>query len=164
VQVNPSLTWRDAQHLTIRCGHVANLHTEDWAVNGVGRNYSHNFGYGIMDATCMVRLAKQWKNVAEQKACKVSAERLDLVIPGRSASKTQLQFKGCTGVQVLEHVQVQNHTISYIHIYNKLHIITIINTLKRTEKLSVCLVNFIFIVLLYKYQWSLKKIQGVITH
>jgi furin len=101
------LTWRDAQHLTVHCAHVANLKAEDWAVNGVGRNYSHNFGYGIMDATCMVRLAKKWKNVAEQKACKVSADNLDLIIPGRSASKTQLQFKGCEGVKILEHVQVK---------------------------------------------------------
>jgi furin len=54
--VNPELNWRDVQYLTVRCAHVANLKATDWAVNGVGRNYSHPFGYGIMDATCMVRI------------------------------------------------------------------------------------------------------------
>ena len=53
--MNPELTWRDVQHLTVRCAHVANLRAADWAVNGVGRNYSHSYGYGIMDASCMVR-------------------------------------------------------------------------------------------------------------
>ena len=49
------LTWRDVQHLVVKCAHVANLRATDWSVNGVGRNFSHSFGYGIMDATCMVR-------------------------------------------------------------------------------------------------------------
>ena len=58
LQVNKELNWRDVQHLTVRCAHVANLRATDWAVNGVGRNYSHSFGYGIMDAGCMVRHAQ----------------------------------------------------------------------------------------------------------
>jgi len=107
LQVNPTLTWRDAQHLTVRCAHVANLRAEDWAVNGVGRNYSHSFGYGIMDATCMVRLAKKWKSVPEQKACKATADNLDLVIPSGSKSQTELTFSGCDGVKIMEHVQAR---------------------------------------------------------
>ncbi len=54
LQVNPELSWRDAQHLTVRCAHNANLKANDWSVNAVGRNFSHSFGYGIMDASCMV--------------------------------------------------------------------------------------------------------------
>jgi furin len=54
LQANPGLTWRDVQHLTVRCTHTANLRATDWAVNAMGRNYSHSFGYGLMDASCMV--------------------------------------------------------------------------------------------------------------
>ena len=65
-----------------RCAHVANLKATDWAVNGVGRNYSHSFGYGIMDATCMVRLAKIWKSVGEKKMCQHSSQDTNIIIPG----------------------------------------------------------------------------------
>jgi subtilisin family serine protease len=54
LQANPALNWRDVQHLTVRCAHAANLRATDWAVNALGRNYSHSFGYGLMDASCMV--------------------------------------------------------------------------------------------------------------
>ena len=65
-----------------RCAHVANLKAADWAVNGVGRNYSHSFGYGIMDATCMVRLAKAWKSVGEKKMCSHPSQDSNTIIPG----------------------------------------------------------------------------------
>ena len=43
------------------------LKADDWKVNGVGRWYSHSFGYGIMDAGRMVELSKNWKNVKSQE-------------------------------------------------------------------------------------------------
>ena len=54
LEVNPELTWRDVQHVTVRCAHNANLRANDWSQNAVGRNFSHSFGYGLMDAACMV--------------------------------------------------------------------------------------------------------------
>jgi furin len=56
LEANPKLNWRDIQHITVRCAHNANLRATDWATNAVGRNYSHSFGYGLMDAGCMVKL------------------------------------------------------------------------------------------------------------
>jgi furin len=44
LEANPSLNWRDVQHITVRNCHVANLRATDWRVNSVGRNYSHSFG------------------------------------------------------------------------------------------------------------------------
>jgi hypothetical protein len=32
----------------------------DWQPNGLGRKVSHSYGYGLMDTTAMVRLAKNW--------------------------------------------------------------------------------------------------------
>ena len=54
LHANPNLNWRDVQHITVRCAHNANLRATDWSHNAVGRNFSHSFGYGIMDASCMV--------------------------------------------------------------------------------------------------------------
>merc|ERR1712096_503294 len=50
LEANPSLTWRDIQHIVVRTAKVANLRAEDWAVNGAGLNVSHAFGFGLMDA------------------------------------------------------------------------------------------------------------------
>ena len=73
-QANPSLTWRDIQHITVRNCHVANLRATDWRINAMGRNFSHSFGYGIMDASAMVRMAKTWTVVPEQKSSAVNAD------------------------------------------------------------------------------------------
>lgn len=35
---------------------------------------SHSFGYGLMDATAMVRLARKWKTVPAQHICNVTAQ------------------------------------------------------------------------------------------
>lgn len=34
---------------------------------------SHSFGYGLMDATAMVQLAKKWQTVPEQHKCEMLA-------------------------------------------------------------------------------------------
>jgi len=38
---------------------------------------SHAFGYGLMDAYAMVKLARNWKTVPEQHKCEVSAPHAD---------------------------------------------------------------------------------------
>ena len=54
LHANSKLNWRDVQHLTVQCAHNGNLRATDWSHNAVGRNFSHSFGYGLMDASCMV--------------------------------------------------------------------------------------------------------------
>ena len=45
----------------------APLQVEDgWSVNGVGRHYSHKFGYGLMDAGAIVDLALRWPGIGKQ--------------------------------------------------------------------------------------------------
>lgn len=41
---------------------------------------SHSFGYGLMDATAMVRLAKKWRTVPEQHKCEVSAPHMNRLV------------------------------------------------------------------------------------
>ena len=49
-----------------RTARPANLEAKDWRLNGLSRKVSHSYGFGLMDATAMVRLARRWKNVPEQ--------------------------------------------------------------------------------------------------
>nr|CAH7745731.1 unnamed protein product [Callosobruchus chinensis] len=97
LEANPNLTWRDMQHIVVRTARPQNLIAPDWQTNGVGRNVSHSFGYGLMDAYAMVQLARNWITVPEQHK----------PIPAKSVVVLQLQVKECEGVEVLEHVQAK---------------------------------------------------------
>lgn len=65
------LTWRDMQHLTVLTSKRNQLHDEvhRWRRNGVGLEFNHLFGYGVLDAGAMVKMAKDWKTVPERFHC-----------------------------------------------------------------------------------------------
>lgn len=46
----------------------------------MGRKVSHSFGYGLMDAAAMVRLARNWQTVPEQQKCEINAPQLDRLV------------------------------------------------------------------------------------
>ncbi|KAG7210501.1 hypothetical protein KM043_012022 [Ampulex compressa] len=107
LEANRDLTWRDMQHIVVRTARPANLRATDWVTNGVGRNVSHSFGYGLMDAAAMVRLARRWRTVPEQHKCEVSAPHMERSIPAKSQLVLDLYVKECSGVNFLEHVQAK---------------------------------------------------------
>lgn len=107
LEANKELTWRDMQHIVVRSAKPANLKAMDWVTNGVGRNVSHSFGYGLMDAAAMVQLARRWRTVPEQHKCEVSAPHMGRTIPPRSLLTLELHVKECSGVNFLEHVQAK---------------------------------------------------------
>ncbi len=87
-----------------------NLRAGDWKINGVGRNVSHSFGYGLLDAGAMVKLAQVWKTVPRQKRCRSSYPTPYKVIPRGNRLHLELYTDGCAGwresnVRYLEHVQ-----------------------------------------------------------
>jgi len=105
LEANPNLNWRDVQHITIRNCHVANLRATDWRVNSVGRNYSHSFGYGVMDASGMVKMAQKWKNVGAQVTSAVKAAIGPVKIPAMSSRSAKMEVTDHGDVNFLEHVQ-----------------------------------------------------------
>ncbi|XP_060536835.1 furin-like protease 1, isoforms 1/1-X/2 isoform X2 [Cylas formicarius] len=107
LEANPNLSWRDMQHIVVRTARPHHLTAGDWQVNGVGRNVSHSFGYGLMDAYAMVQLARNWITVPEQHKCEISASDVSKSIPAKSVVVLTLQVKECEGVEILEHVQAK---------------------------------------------------------
>ncbi|KAF6210162.1 hypothetical protein GE061_013264 [Apolygus lucorum] len=107
LEANTELTWRDMQHIVVATAKPANLKSTDWVTNGVGRNVSHSFGYGLMDAAAMVRLARSWVTVPTQQKCEVSAPHIDKAIPAKSHVTLTLTVRECPGVRYLEHVQAK---------------------------------------------------------
>ncbi|CAD0202252.1 unnamed protein product [Chrysodeixis includens] len=108
LQANRDLTWRDMQHIVVRTARPERLSIGgEWRVNGVGRNVSHSFGYGLLDAAGMVRLAKTWRSVPPQRRCELAAPRPQRAVPPRSSVTLQLDVGACPGVNYLEHVQAR---------------------------------------------------------
>ncbi|XP_050537397.1 furin-like protease 1, isoforms 1/1-X/2 isoform X1 [Daktulosphaira vitifoliae] len=107
LEANNELTWRDMQHIVVLTARPTHLLASDWVVNGVGRKVSHSFGYGLMDATAMVRLARRWKTVPAQHVCNITAQVFDKPVPARSSVTIHLLVKECNRVNFLEHVQAK---------------------------------------------------------
>ncbi|KAL6040850.1 Proprotein convertase subtilisin/kexin type 7 [Balamuthia mandrillaris] len=67
LQVNPNLTWRDVQHVIVRTSRKEGLdrgpNRDGWKQNGAGLWFSHDFGFGLLNAEAAVEAAKSWKNV-----------------------------------------------------------------------------------------------------
>ncbi len=112
LEANPELTWRDMQHLVILSSTPDPLlHETGWLMNGVGRKYSHKFGYGLMDAAAMVVAAKDWPGVGEQLICETDTQSPDIEIPARSdeVARVSMSTTACADsdshVRYLEHVQ-----------------------------------------------------------
>lgn len=108
LQANRELTWRDMQHIVVRTARPERLSVGgEWRVNGAGRNVSHSFGYGLLDAAGMVRLARSWRTVPPQRRCELAAPRPQRPVPPRSTVTLTLDVVACPGVNYLEHVQAR---------------------------------------------------------
>ncbi|KYN32888.1 Furin-like protease 1, isoforms 1/1-X/2 [Trachymyrmex septentrionalis] len=91
----------------------------------LSRDMSHSFGYGLMDATAMVRLARRWRTVPEQHRCEVSAPhtgRLQI-----RPSMSELPSSGLYLYEIaLEITCNASFTLSRVVTNeNKLHVVTI---------------------------------------
>ncbi|MEE6474486.1 hypothetical protein FKM82_010398 [Ascaphus truei] len=111
LEANPDLTWRDLQHLTVLTSKRNQLHDEvhKWRRNGVGLEFNHLFGYGVLDAGAMVKMAKEWKTVPERFHCIGGSIQEPRKIPSNGKLILTLTTDACEGkenfVRYLEHVQ-----------------------------------------------------------
>lgn len=115
LEANPHLTWRDMQYIVLMTSRYEPLkHESGWISNGVGRFVSHKFGYGLMDAEKMVKLASKWQPLPAQKVCETTQQigkELTISFEANSQLEISLNTTGCAGstneIRFLEHVQAR---------------------------------------------------------
>ncbi|KAI5611591.1 neuroendocrine convertase 2 precursor, partial [Silurus asotus] len=111
LEANPNLTWRDMQHLTVLTSKRNKLHDEvhQWRRNGVGLEFNHLFGYGVLDAGAMVSLSRDWKTVPERFHCVAGSLQETHKIQSGTKLALSITTDACQGrenfVRYLEHVQ-----------------------------------------------------------
>ncbi|VDK40771.1 unnamed protein product [Taenia asiatica] len=114
LEANPELTWRDMQHLIVLTSKRNHLYdregTHNWTINGAGLEFNHLFGYGVLDAGDMVRMAKMWKTVPERFHCIAGIFNGRKVVTVGKPIQLELYTESCQGnpesqVNFIEHVQ-----------------------------------------------------------
>lgn len=113
LEANPLLTWRDMQHLTVLTSKRNSLFDSKnrffWNMNGVGLEFNHLFGFGVLDAGAMVALAKAWKSVPARFHCEAGSAYGPARIPMDKSLFLTIDTNACAGketeVNYLEHVQ-----------------------------------------------------------
>merc|ERR1711972_1167623 len=77
--------------------------------NGVGLEFNHLFGFGVLDAGAMVALAKQWKTVPARFHCEAGSYNTVSRIPMDKSLFMTIDTNACSGLETevnyLEHVQ-----------------------------------------------------------
>lgn len=112
LQTNPSLTWRDVQHLVVETSKRHDLQDDfsNWQLNGAGFNVSQVLGFGLMDAEALVNRAKTWVSVPEQISCSSSefyvAQSTNLHMPEVWSMRQIKSGEECE-IDSLEHVEVK---------------------------------------------------------
>jgi hypothetical protein len=73
--------------------------------------FSHAFGFGLMDAGGMTRLAKNWVTVPTQKKCETpeTPEKLlesEVVVPADEERAIAIDASSCNSIKHLEHLHM----------------------------------------------------------
>ncbi|CAH2264155.1 jg8111 [Pararge aegeria aegeria] len=115
LHANPKLTWRDIQHLSVLTSKRNSLYDAKgrfhWTMNGVGLEFNHLFGFGVLDAGAMTALAANWRSVPPRYHCEAGSVNTHTEIPpeGEESIKLHIDTTACAGtpseVRYLEHVQ-----------------------------------------------------------
>jgi len=117
LQVRPDLTWRDLQWLTVMNA-VTLDQDSDWQTTALGKKYSHQFGYGKLDAWAIVEAAKNFTLVKPQAWYFSPWQHVRQAIPegtlglAHSFSVTRAALDEAN-VETIEHITVTmniNHT------------------------------------------------------
>ncbi|ROT60895.1 PC2-like protein [Penaeus vannamei] len=98
---DPNLTWRDIQHLTVLTSKRNSLfdakHRYDWHMNGVGLEFNHLFGFGVLDAGAMVALARDWVTVPPRYHCQAGIYQTP-----RLVARSWGWFVASSGIRLVE--------------------------------------------------------------
>ncbi|KAL1512584.1 hypothetical protein ABEB36_002153 [Hypothenemus hampei] len=113
LDANTKLSWRDIQHLTVLTSKRNSLFDAKgrfhWTMNGVGLEFNHLFGFGVLDAGAMVALAKQWQTVPPRYHCEGGIVSELKRLPSEGSLFLTINTTACKGesseVRYLEHVQ-----------------------------------------------------------
>jgi len=86
LEANPSLTYRDVQHVLVHSARTNDATDSDWMTNGGGHDFNHKYGHGAIDAGLAVHIARNWTNVNPEYNWSSGEIDISQSIPDNTAS------------------------------------------------------------------------------
>ena len=81
IEANSNLTWRDVQHILVKTSRQVDTDHPGWFQTEAGNWYNHAYGYGLVDATAAVNMAKVWESVGTELKVNTGEISVDEYIP-----------------------------------------------------------------------------------
>jgi proprotein convertase subtilisin/kexin type 2 len=113
LSANPQLSWRDVPLILAKSARKNDANDVSWM-----GSFSHKYGFGVLDASAAVQMAKNWVSVGgtnELKTCTQTIKVANAVIPdGGPSIGSAISLAGC-GISKIEYVSV---TLNVSHEYS----------------------------------------------
>jgi len=86
LDANPSLTWRDVQHVLVHSSRKVDPGQANWSLNGAGHDINYNYGFGAVDAGAATAMASTWTNVSTEQVYDSGVFSVNQAIPNDDAN------------------------------------------------------------------------------
>ncbi|PGG97622.1 hypothetical protein AJ79_09132 [Helicocarpus griseus UAMH5409] len=155
LSVRPELTWRDVQYILMETAIPVHEDESDWQETAIGKKFSHEFGYGKVDAYAVVHAAKNWDLVKPQAWFHSPWLQVHHDIPQgdkglASTFEITKKMKKKSNLGRLEHVTVTmnvNHTRRgdlSVELRSPSGVVSHLSTTRKNDKLSAGYVDWTF--------------------
>ena len=88
LDANPNLTWREVQDILVHSSRKVNPNNASWANNGAGLPFSHDYGFGMIDANAAVAMALNYTPMRPEISATLFASNRNIAIPDNSPTPT----------------------------------------------------------------------------
>ena len=105
LQANPTLTWRDAQHLIVHSARMVDPADSGWKTNGAGHEHNENYGCGALDADALVVNSLNWTNVSPVQVETSGQTTVNLAIPDDDSNGLEFTIPVSANMHV-EHAEL----------------------------------------------------------
>lgn len=104
LEARPELGWRDVQHILARTAVRTDYEHPGWFLNGTGHHFSHDYGFGRIDALAAVELAREWRLVGPQQRVELTRQSALVSLEHNNAVRRSIAVSQDLR---LEHVQLE---------------------------------------------------------
>ncbi|EGE77626.1 kexin [Blastomyces gilchristii SLH14081] len=155
LSVRPELTWRDVQYILLETAIPVHLNDSDWQETSIGKQFSHEFGYGKVDAYSAVHLAKEWKLVKPQAWMHSPWQQVNHPIPQgetglASSFEVTKKMLDMNNIERIEHVTLTmnvNHTRRgdlSVELHSPSGVVSLLSTTRKNDDHAVGYVDWTF--------------------
>lgn len=85
LSANPNLTWRDVQHILVNSSRKIDPAHPSWSTNAVGKEFSRDYGFGMVDAQAATQMAVGFQTVPPQ-VIRTGTDSPGVAIPDNNAA------------------------------------------------------------------------------